>query len=129
MFLQEQIDKEVQLGRYSEPFGPDLLPGMYSMCYDSFFFIRRSSFALLPSLRTVLWNAFCLNTASFLHAVHGSLTPFPPTFYGRPSLTCVTSTQLLPIYRTAQAFPLYPPWFLCYEHCLVRVLHSHLFKR
>jgi hypothetical protein len=30
-FLQEQIDKEVQLGRYSEPFGPDLLPGMYSM--------------------------------------------------------------------------------------------------
>ena len=98
-------------------------------CYDSFFFICRSSFASLPSLRTVLWNAFHLNTASFLHTVHGSLTPFPPTFYGRPSLTRITSTRLLPIYRTAQAFPLYPPWFLCYEHCLVRALHSHLFKR
>ena len=31
IFPQKQIDKEVQLGRYSEPFGPDLLPGMYSM--------------------------------------------------------------------------------------------------
>ena len=97
-------------------------------CYDSFFFICRSSFASLPSLHTVLRNAFRLNTASFLHAVHGSLTPFPPTFYGHPSLICVTSTRLLPIYHTAQAFPLYPPQFLYYEHCLVRALHSHLFK-
>ena len=97
-------------------------------CYNSFFFIRRSPFASLPSLRTVLRNAFRLNTASFLHAVHGSLTPFPPTFYGRPSLTCVSSTQLLLIYHTIQAFPLYPPRFLCYEHCLVHVLYSHLFK-
>ena len=48
-----------------------------------------SSLASLPSLRTVLQNAFRLNTASFLHAVHGSLTPFPLTFYGRPSLTHV----------------------------------------
>jgi len=30
-FLQSQIDKEVSVGRYSQPFGPDLLPGMYSM--------------------------------------------------------------------------------------------------
>jgi len=30
-FLQSQIDKEVEVGRYSQPFGPDLLPGMYSM--------------------------------------------------------------------------------------------------
>ena len=50
------------------------------------FFLRRSPFASLPSLHTVLRNAFRLNTASFLHAVHGSLIPFLPTFYGRPSL-------------------------------------------
>ena len=31
LFLQEQIDKEVELGRYSDSFGPVLLPGMYSM--------------------------------------------------------------------------------------------------
>ncbi|KAG2113133.1 uncharacterized protein F5147DRAFT_770991 [Suillus discolor] len=30
-FVKSQIDKEVALGRYSEEFGPDLLPGMYSM--------------------------------------------------------------------------------------------------
>ncbi|KAG2738748.1 DNA/RNA polymerase [Suillus brevipes Sb2] len=30
-FVKSQIDKEVELGRYSEPFGPNLLPGMYSM--------------------------------------------------------------------------------------------------
>lgn len=30
-FLRSQIDKEVDVGRYSQPFGPDLLPGMYSM--------------------------------------------------------------------------------------------------
>ena len=30
-FLQAQIDKEVEVGRYSQSFGPDLLPGMYSM--------------------------------------------------------------------------------------------------
>ena len=58
-------------------------------CYDSFFFLRRSSLASLPYLRTVLWNALRLNTASFLYAVHGSLTPFLHTFYGRPSLTRV----------------------------------------
>jgi len=28
-FLEDQIDKEVAAGRYSEDFGPDLLPGMY----------------------------------------------------------------------------------------------------
>ena len=102
---------------------------VWCACYNSFFFLHRSSFALLPSLHTILLNTLHLNTASFLHTVHGSLTPFPPTFYGRPSFTRVTSTRLLPIYRTAQAFPLYPPRFLCYEHCLVCVLHSHLFKR
>ena len=58
-------------------------------CYDSFFFLCRSSLTSLPSLRTVLQNAFRLNTASFLHAVHGSLTPFPLTFYRHPSLTRV----------------------------------------
>lgn len=30
-FIKSQIDKEVALGHYSEPFGPDLLLGMYSM--------------------------------------------------------------------------------------------------
>ena len=30
-FLQEQIDKEVELGHCSAPFGPDLLQAMYSM--------------------------------------------------------------------------------------------------
>lgn len=30
-FLCSQVQKEVDLGRYSPPFGPDLLPGMYSM--------------------------------------------------------------------------------------------------
>ncbi|KIK45153.1 hypothetical protein CY34DRAFT_36140, partial [Suillus luteus UH-Slu-Lm8-n1] len=30
-FIKTQIDKEVELGRYSQPFGPDLYPGMYSM--------------------------------------------------------------------------------------------------
>ena len=58
-------------------------------CYDSFFFLCRSSLTSLPSLRTVLQNAFRLNIASFLHAVRGSLTPFLLTFYGRLSLTHV----------------------------------------
>jgi hypothetical protein len=30
-FVKSQINKEVELGHYSEAFGPDLLPGMYSM--------------------------------------------------------------------------------------------------
>ena len=30
-FFQEQANKEIELGCFSEPFGPDLLPGMYSM--------------------------------------------------------------------------------------------------
>ena len=30
-FLRTQIEKEVAVGRYSPAFGPDLLPGMYSM--------------------------------------------------------------------------------------------------
>ncbi|KAG2143459.1 uncharacterized protein EDB93DRAFT_1105298 [Suillus bovinus] len=30
-FLQAQIDKEVEVEWYFPPFGPDLLPGMYSM--------------------------------------------------------------------------------------------------
>jgi hypothetical protein len=30
-FLQGQILKEESVGRYSSDFGPDLLPGMYSM--------------------------------------------------------------------------------------------------
>ena len=30
-FLQSQINKEVLAGCYSTPFGPELLPGMYSM--------------------------------------------------------------------------------------------------
>ncbi|KAG1723384.1 hypothetical protein EDD22DRAFT_745547, partial [Suillus occidentalis] len=29
-FVQEQVDEEVRLGRFSPPFGPDLLAGMYS---------------------------------------------------------------------------------------------------
>ena len=93
------------------------------------FFLRRSPFASLPSLHTVLRNAFRLNTASFLHAVHGSLILFLPTFYGRPSLYmhCLNAASSHLSY--CLAFPLYPPWFLCYEHCLVRALYDHLFKR
>jgi hypothetical protein len=30
-FLREQRDQEIRLGRFSESFGPDLLPGMYAM--------------------------------------------------------------------------------------------------
>ncbi|KIK42811.1 hypothetical protein CY34DRAFT_12163 [Suillus luteus UH-Slu-Lm8-n1] len=30
-FLRAQIEKEIEVGRYSQAFGPDLLPGMYSM--------------------------------------------------------------------------------------------------
>ncbi|KAG2742007.1 DNA/RNA polymerase [Suillus brevipes Sb2] len=30
-FLKGQIEREVEVERYSKPFGPDLLPGMYSM--------------------------------------------------------------------------------------------------
>ena len=30
-FVEEQVAKEVEKGRFSPPFGPDLLPGMYSM--------------------------------------------------------------------------------------------------
>lgn len=30
-FLRSQVKKEVEKGRFSPPFGPDLLPGMYSM--------------------------------------------------------------------------------------------------
>jgi hypothetical protein len=30
-FLREQRDKEIRLNRFSESFGPDLLPGMYAM--------------------------------------------------------------------------------------------------
>ena len=63
--------------------------GLSHYYYDSFFFLCRSSLASLLSLRTVLWNTFHLNTASFLHTVHGSLTPFLLTFYGRPSFTRV----------------------------------------
>jgi hypothetical protein len=29
-FIENQVATEVRLGRYSQPFGPDLLPGMYS---------------------------------------------------------------------------------------------------
>ena len=135
MLLRPQVEFRAQAAKTPDQTIPDWcsdLDDVFSKkthdCYDSFFFIRRSSFASLQSLRTVLRNAFRLNTASFLHAVHGSLTPFPLTFYGRPSFTRVTSTRLLPIYRTAQVFPLYPPWLLWYEHCLVHALHSHLFK-
>ena len=59
------------------------------LCYDSFLFICHSSLDSLPYLRTVLRNALRLNAASFLYAVHGSLIPFPPSFYGRPFLTRV----------------------------------------
>ena len=45
-----------------------------------------------------------------------------------PLLHVFTSTRPLPFYCTAQAFLWYPPQFLYYEHCLVRALHSHLFK-
>jgi len=31
IFVKEQVEKEVTKGRFSEAFGPDLLPGMYSM--------------------------------------------------------------------------------------------------
>ena len=30
-FMEQYIVNEEQCGRYSQPFGPDLLPGMYSM--------------------------------------------------------------------------------------------------
>ena len=47
IFLQERIDKEVQLGRYSEPFGPALLPGMYSISIHAVPKSRSSKFRLV----------------------------------------------------------------------------------
>ena len=44
----------------------------------------------LSSFAPFRWNAFRLNIASYLHAMHGSLIPFPYTLYGRPSCSCVT---------------------------------------
>ena len=44
-------------------------------------------------------------------------------------LHAFTSMPSLLFYRTAQAFLLYPPWFLLYEHCLVRASDLHVFKR
>ena len=96
MLLRPQVEFRAQAAKTPDQTIPDWcsdLDDVFSKkthdCYDSFFFIRRSSFASLQSLRTVLRNAFRLNTASFLHAVHGSLIPFPLTFYGHPSLTHV----------------------------------------
>ena len=44
-------------------------------------------------------------------------------------LHAFTSTLSLLFYRTAQAFLLYPPWSLLYEHCLVRASDPYIFKR
>ena len=93
-----------------------------------FLFLRRLSLALLLYLRTVLRNALHLNTASFLRAVHGSLTPFPLAFYGRPFLTRIYFNAVSSLLSHRPSLPLYPPQFLCYEHRLVRTLLSHLFK-
>ena len=61
------------------------------------FFLRCSSLASLPYLHTILRNALHLNTASLLHAVHGSLTPFPLAFYGCPFVnTCLPQCRLFP---------------------------------
>ena len=96
------------------------------------FFLFHTSLVLrlASSLRTVLRNTFRLNTASFLHAVHGSLIPFLPTFYVCPSLHThylnAASSHLS--HCPSLSFTVYPPQFLCYEHCLVHVLYSHLFK-
>ena len=71
-----------------------------------FSFPHCSSLASLPCLRTVLRNAFRLNTASFLCAVHGSLTPFPLAFYGRPSLTRVYHNVASSLLSHRPSFPL-----------------------
>ena len=75
-------------------------------CYDSFLFIRHSSLDSLPYLRTVLPNALRLNTASLLHAVHGSLVPFPPSLYGRPFLTRVYLNAVSSLLSHCPSIPL-----------------------
>ena len=55
-----------------------------------------------------LWNAFHLNAASLLRAVHGSIIPFPLTFYGRlPShMHCLNAVLSPPIAQLS--FPFIP---------------------
>ena len=76
------------------------------ICYDSFLFLHHSSFDSLPYLRTVLRNALRLNTASLLHAVHGSLIPFLPSIYGRPFLTRVYLNAVSSLLSHCPSIPL-----------------------
>ena len=55
-------------------------------------------------------NAFRLNTASYLHAVHGSLIPFLLTFYGHPSSYMRYLNAASFHLSHSPVFPLYPPW-------------------
>ena len=54
-----------------------------------------------------------------------------PTFplWTSISYTRLPQTPSLLFYRTAQAFLLYPPQLLLYEHCLVCASGLHVFKR
>jgi hypothetical protein len=49
-FARVQIDQEVALGRFSAPFGPDLLPGMYSSPIGVILKLRSNKFHLVNDL-------------------------------------------------------------------------------
>ena len=53
------------------------------LCYDSFLLHTSfiSGLTLYP-FTPFLWNAICLNAASLLHALHGSIILFPLFLYG-----------------------------------------------
>ena len=82
----------------------------------------------LYSFAPFLQNTISLNTASYLHAVHGSFIPFLLTFYGRPScyMHCLNAASFLLLH--SPLFPLYPSGLWYYKHRLFRASHTYLFK-
>ena len=85
LFLQEQIDKEVELGYYSDSFSPDLLPGMYSMPIHG---------VPKPGSKTQYWSV-CPQQHDFMWGYHwshpgqcpGLAMPF--TIFTRVTLTLI----------------------------------------
>ena len=95
-----------------------------------FSFLTSLIFQLSPYLFTpFLWNIFCLNAASLLHVVHGSIIPFPLTLYGHllSFMRCLNTAS--PLLLHSLAFLLYLSGLLYHKHCLVHAPHAHLFKQ
>ena len=104
--LEKTKDKDFLKGVFKNEGCRELPRQLLAMCYDSFLFIRHSSLDSLPYLHTILRNALRLNTASLLHAVHGSLVPFPPSLYGRPFLTRVYLNAVSSLLSHCPSIPL-----------------------